>query len=279
MNLTDRIYLGVHAALAMLVCARFAHIAHWPWYLAYDLAAMVVILALARKANTGIGWRFAHDWLPAIFFITVFEQVSFLSLSLRGQWQNPHIVALESLLFAMPPAMWLRQNAASWLPPFLEFGYLSFYPLYPVIGGVLWAWSDRPRFAGAFRRMTDALSVGYVLCYATYLLFPTQSPARVLANAQELPAAPGLFHSAVGFVQHHAGVHGNAFPSAHIMLAFVVLLFAYRYLPRLAPWLLVPILLMCVGAVYDGYHYTSDVVAGAVVGIVLGAAFESRSEG
>jgi membrane-associated phospholipid phosphatase len=57
------------------------------------------------------------------------------------------------------------------------------------------------------------------------------------------------------------------------MLAFVVLVFAYRFLSRLAPWLLFPILLMCVGAVYDGYHYASDVMVGALLGIVVGLTF------
>ncbi len=41
--------------------------------------------------------------------------------------------------------------------------------------------------------------------------------------------------SLVRGIQNHAGVHGNAFPSAHIMLAFVALIFAYRYLPQVAP--------------------------------------------
>jgi undecaprenyl-diphosphatase len=86
----------------------------------------------------------------------------------------------------------------------------------------------------------------------------------------------GPFQSLVRLIQNHAGVHGNAFPSAHIMLAFVVLVFAYRFLPRLAPWLLFPILLMCVGAVYDGYHYASDVLVGALMGIVLGLTFAHR---
>jgi membrane-associated phospholipid phosphatase len=60
------------------------------------------------------------------------------------------------------------------------------------------------------------------------------------------------------------------------MLAFVVLVFVYRFLPRLAPWLLFPILLMCVGAVYDGYHYASDVIIGALLGIVVGLTFVLR---
>lgn len=79
--------------------------------------------------------------------------------------------------------------------------------------------------------------------------------------------------SLVRGIQNHAGVHGNAFPSAHIMLAFLALIFAYRYLPRLAPWLLFPILMMCVGAVYDGYHCASDVIAGALVGIGVAGVF------
>ncbi len=50
------------------------------------------------------------------------------------------------------------------------------------------------------------------------------------------------------------------------MASVVALLAAARWRPRLARWLAAPVLLMCVGAVYDGYHYASDIVAGALVG-------------
>jgi membrane-associated phospholipid phosphatase len=74
-------------------------------------------------------------------------------------------------------------------------------------------------------------------------------------------------------------VHGNAFPSAHIMLAFTVLVFVVRYFPRYASWVAVCVLLMCVGAVYDGYHYGVDVIAGAVLGTVVGAVFGREATG
>jgi membrane-associated phospholipid phosphatase len=57
------------------------------------------------------------------------------------------------------------------------------------------------------------------------------------------------------------------------MLAVVVLVFAWRYFPRVAPWILVCVLLMCAGAVYEGYHYALDVIVGAGVGVVIGAVF------
>lgn len=279
MNLTDRNYLAVHVALTLLVCARHERIEHWPWYVAWNCCAIAAILVLARKQRGGWGWEFAHDWLPLIFFTAVFEEVSYLSLSIQSGWQNAHLIAFESLFFPVPPAVWMHQHLAWWLIEFLEFGYLAFYPLYPVFGGMFWWWRERPRLAGAFRRLTDALSVGYVLCYATYLFFPTQSPANRLGVQQLASVQSGPFQAMVQLIQNRGGVHGNAFPSAHIMLAFVVLVFAYRFLPRVAPWLLVPILLMCVGAVYDGYHYASDVVAGALMGIVVGVIFICSSAG
>ena len=164
----------------------------------------------------------------------------------------------------------MHEHFSSWMVEFLEFGYFAFYLLFPVFGGIFWIWRRSSRFAGAFRRLTDAFSIGYVLCYAAYIFFPTESPANRLGVRQIASAHGGPFHALVGFIQSHGGVHGNAFPSAHIMLAFVVLVFVWRFLPRVAPWLLVPILLMCGGAVYDGYHYASDVVAGAAIGIVVG---------
>jgi membrane-associated phospholipid phosphatase len=271
MNRTDRIYLAVHIVLALLVCARHERVPHLPAYVVWNLGSVAVILLLARKHSDGLAWEFAHDWLPAVFFITVFEQVSFLSLTIRGGWQNPILIAFETHVLGGSPMEWMHAHARNWLVEFLEFGYFAFYPLYPIVGGLLWTCRKRPQFAGAFRRLTDCLSVGYVISYTTYLLFPTQSPANRAGVQQIASAHGGVFQHLVRMVQNHAGVHGNAFPSSHIMLAFVVLMFTYRYLPRLASWVLVPILLMCVGAVYDGYHYASDVIAGAGIGLILGA--------
>jgi membrane-associated phospholipid phosphatase len=271
MNLTDRIYLAVHAFLALLICVRHERVPHWPAYAVWNVCVIGLIVLLARKSGDGEAWEFAHDWIPLVVFTTAFEGISVLSLTIRSDWQNVHLIGFESRLFAVSPMQWMHSRAREWLVEFLEFGYFCFYPMYPVVGGVFWGFRGRPEFHGAFRRMTDTLSMGYLICYVTYLLFPTQSPANRAGVQQMGSAHAGMFQHLVRAIQNHAGVHGNAFPSSHIMLTFVVLMFAYRFLPRVAPWLLMPILLMCVGAVYDGYHYTSDVVAGALIGLVLGA--------
>ena len=281
MNFSDRIYFAVHLGLALLVCVRHEHVPHWGAYLAWNLVSVALILLLARRQADGETWEFLHDWLPALFFVTGFEQVSYLSLSLRGNWQNSYLIGLESKVFEVSPMEWLHGRVSNWIIEFLEFGYFAFYPLYPVVAGWFWIQRDVTAFRGAFRRLTDTLSVGYVICFAVYLLFPTQSPANRVGVQQIGSSHGGIFQHLVRAIQNNAGVHGNAFPSAHIMLAFVVLMFANRYLPRFAPVVLIPVVLMCVGAVYDGYHYASDVIAGAAIGIALGWAggflMDSRS--
>jgi hypothetical protein len=163
LNLTDRIYVAVHVALTVLVCARFQCVERWPLYMGWNLCAMAAILLLARKRRGGTAWEFAHNWLPAFFFITVFQEVSYLSLSLRSGWNDPYVFLADGLLFNGPPAVWMHAHAATWLVQFLEFGYFAFYPLYPVVGGLFWMWRERQPFTNAFRRLTDALSVGYLI--------------------------------------------------------------------------------------------------------------------
>jgi membrane-associated phospholipid phosphatase len=280
MNLTDRIYLAVHIVLTLIVCARWESVAHSLWCVVWNLSVIFAIVLACQKQHDGWAWEFVHGWLPALLFFTVFEEVSFFSLAIRSAWQNPILVAWETALFSVPPGDWLRRYSAPWFTEPLEFGYLTFYLMYPVVAGVLWKRRNLARFSGAFRRLTDSLSVGYTVCYATYLLFPTRSPSHNLGlTSTPSPSTNGgLFHALVQFTQRHAGVHGNAFPSAHIMLSFVVLVFAFRYLPRLAPWLLTCTLLMCVGAVYDGYHYVVDVFAGALLGLVVARSFVAKRQ-
>lgn len=276
MNLTDRIYLAVHLVLTALVWVWISHLAHGPWYVAWNLMAIAAILYFARRQHDGRWWEFAHDWLPLILFAGAFEEVSFLALSVRGEWQNPQLIALESALSAVALGESLRNNVPACCRELFDLGYLTFYPMYPVVAGILWGFRRRPRFAGGFRSMTDALSVGYVICYAGYLLFPVRSPLQNGDFSSSFVSGRGPFHSLVLFIQGEAGVRGNAFPSAHLMLACVVLVFVFRYFPRAAPWLLACVVLMCLGAVADGYHYTVDVLAGTLVGIAVGATFVRR---
>ncbi len=259
-NASDKAFVGVHAIMSLLLLLGRTEVAHLPGLLAYNGVAVAAVIVLVHLQGRGKGWAFAHDWLPSIFFITVFEELALLSLSIRAGWHDALVARWDAHLPPISPT-----SASPGVTELLAFGYAAFYPLYPVVAGLFWAWRKRARYRMAFREVTDAITFGYLPCYAVYVLLPTRSPLNIAARVP-VETAGGVFHPMMAGLQHSGGVHGNAFPSGHIMLSFAVLIVVWKYAPRLAPALIAINLLMMSGAVYFGYHWEADVLVGAPIG-------------
>ena len=267
-NFTDRAYLFFFALVSLLLMVRSGRIELAWAYVVINLGICAVIALLSTRGRTSRVANFLHDWYPLPLFILCFEEVSRLSFLLRDAWQDHYLLALEERLFAVPPTVWLGRHGSWVMTEFLELGYFSYFVLLFIVGGVFYATKRRR----AFRQVMDATVLSYLLCYTMFIVFPTEGPAHTLAAQHNFPfPGGGPFHWAVQLIQRNAGVHGNAFPSAHVAGAMVSLYFAWRYVPRLGLVLTPIVLLLCVGAVYDRYHYLSDVIAGAIFG--LGPAF------
>lgn len=275
MNLADRIYAAVHVALTVLVLVRADRVQHWPWYVVWNAACLAAIVLLARNAHRSRTWEFAHDWLPCVFFVSVFEEVAWLVPAMGSQWRESILIATEQRLFGILPNVWVPALAVRIASELLNLGYLLYYPLYPVVAGYLWIQRHQDGFRNGFRAMTDACCVGYLACYLTFLLFPTRSPRHAFPSMSE-PELTGVFGKVIGWVQGGAGVYGNAFPSAHIMLSFVIMVFVFRYSRRWGAVVFAVNLLMSAGAVHSAYHYVSDVIIGAAIGLAAGIMFLPR---
>ncbi len=264
-NFADRAYLIFFVVISALILVRPAHAPAWPVLLLVNTISTGVILLLAAFAHRSPAWDFFHDWYPLGVPILTFEEVSRLSLLFRGGWQDHYILNFEARLFAVPPTVWLGHHGNPWITELVEIGYFSYFVLLIIVAGTLYARADRL----PFRRTMDASVLSYLLCYIVFIAFPTEGPAHTLAAQQNFPLlGGGPFHWAVLLIQHHAGVHGNAFPSAHVAGGMVALIAAWRYVPKLGAALTPLVILLCIGAVYDRYHYVSDVIAGLIFGAV-----------
>lgn len=274
MNFADRALLVFFMLLSSLIGFRAYRVSEWGFLLAVNGVCLVLIALLVGLRRRSAFWRFLHDWYPMILFIVCFEEVSRLSFVIRDEWQDHVLLALEAKMFSVPPTVWLGQRGSMLLTEIVEVGYFSYFILLMVVAGAFYPWKDRR----PFRSVMDATVLGYVTCYAIFILFPTEGPSHTLAAVHNFPLpGGGPFHWMVGLIQKNAGVHGNAFPSAHVAGGVVALCFAWRYLPKLGMALTPLVLLLCIGAVYDRYHYISDVVIGACLGIVAAAVVDRCS--
>jgi len=263
-NLTDRIYLLSLVIIApwVLVSPRVEN--GW-WLAGINVASVGVIRGLQLWAKRWRVGEFLHDWYPLGMFVVCFEEVSRLSFLVREDWQDHYILAVESGVFSVPPTVWLGQHGSWLLTEVLEIGYFSYFVILMIVGGVFYARKDkRP-----FRQVMDATVLAYLLCYVVFILLPMEGPAHTLAAQHDFPLpGGGPFHWMVQLIQSNAGVHGNAFPSVHVAGGVVSLFFAWKYAPKLGLALTPLVFLLCIGAVYDRYHYVSDVIAGVEVGII-----------
>jgi membrane-associated phospholipid phosphatase len=195
--------------------------------------------------------------------LITFPEVARLNFLFVDSWRDRSLLAFEAWLFPEPPTVSMGRIASPLVTEILQIGYLSYFFLLIVVAGVLFRRDDKAPFFG----VVAASVLAYMACYILFVLIPMEGPAHTLRHLHSTALTGGPFLWLVRFAQQ-AGVHGNAFPSAHVAGAMPPLLFAWRYVPRLGAWLTPFVILLCIGAVYDRYHYASDVLAG----IPLGAA-------
>jgi membrane-associated phospholipid phosphatase len=242
------------------IAIRHDRVAGWPWFLALHAVVSVLIAALVRQSER---WPHAHAWYPLVIPLLAFPEAALLHDLFVETWQDPYLLAFEAALFPQPPTVWLGGMSSVVVSEILQLGYLAYFLFLPIVAAVLYARTNRrPFFA-----LMAATMLGYVICYVIFLNFPTEGPAHSLRHLHTQPLPWGPLYATVLFIQQ-AGTHGNAFPSAHVVGAVVPVIFAWRYVPKLAPWLLPLLALMCIGAVYDRYHYASDMVGGLAIGAV-----------
>jgi membrane-associated phospholipid phosphatase len=261
---TDRLYLAWFLGLAALIAWHRDRVEAWPALVGSQIAAGAVIAALAAAAPR---LRAAHAWYPLLVPLFTFPVVAELNLMLVPDWQDAPVLALEGWLFPEPPTVWLPRVVPVPLAEVFRAGYLSYFLLLLVVAGVFWRSGEEAPFRGVIA----ASVLAYLVCYVIFLAWPMEGPAHTLRHLSTDPIAGGPVRALVRLVQR-AGVHGNAFPSAHVAGALPPLVYACVYRPRLGAVIVVAVVLMGLGAVHDGYHYASDIVAGAAVGGVAAGA-------
>jgi membrane-associated phospholipid phosphatase len=260
---TDRLLLTYWTVLSVAVILRRDRVQSWAWLLLLHAMLLAMILTLVRHRQR---WPHAHAWYPLLIPLVAFPEAALLHDLFFDEWQDRYILDIEARLFGTPPTVWIGQFRRQSFSEMLQLGYLSYFFFLPLVGVVLYRRRDKTSFFGVMA----ATMLAYVACYVIYLVFPTEGPAHTLRHMHSSPIPEGPLASLVQFMQR-AGTHGNAFPSAHVAGAVVPAIFAAKYAIRYAPLLFASLILMCAGAVYDRYHYVSDVAAGLVIGIAAAA--------
>ncbi len=223
------------------------------------LVGAALFLVDARRPRAGAPTL--RDWLPVFV-----APLLYFELPLLNQWAGPGyhdalVQRWEDALFAGadPSRRWAGAMPWRWLSEPLHAAYVSYYPLVVLPLVPHWLRGRGP----AFRATAFAVVAAFLACFLVFVLFPVQGP-RYLGTPEGIPSGP--FRSLALALLEGGSSRGAAFPSSHVAVAAAQGVLAVRFWGRRGWAVAVLAALLAAGAVYGGFHYAVDAVAGAVVG-------------
>ena len=224
------------------------------------LAVLAAVAAATWHRKTPAWLR---AWTPILALLFLYSELPMIIRATgHGRFFDATVISWESALFHGQPALaWALRWPSLILSEVLHGAYLSYYGIIVVVPLML-------HVQGRAREFNDAMFVlmlTFVACFVCYLALPVQGPRYLWPS--RAPAGP-VREWTVWLLEARSS-RGTAFPSSHVAVATTQSILALRYFGwRGAPVSLLA-LGLALGAVYGGFHYAIDVVAGAMLAAVV----------
>lgn len=268
MNRLFAIYMGI-AALALFFPMRGPG---WITLLIIHLGAIALAWG-APPVRTQIDrlrgrWpktlEFFADWYPLLLIPLLYAELEPLNRAIYdGRYFDDLIIDWEAILFGGQPSQALAEVLPSLiLSEALHAAYLSYY--FIIFGPplILYLLGKREEF----REVVFTVMLVFFLHYLFFIYFPVQGP-RYLFPPPGGILAKGPLYQLTHQILETGSSQGAAFPSSHVGVSFAQAAIAVRFLPRIAPLLFILATGLALGAIYGGFHYATDAVAGIILGL------------
>jgi membrane-associated phospholipid phosphatase len=278
-----QVYLAWVALLILLFHGQT--LPHWAWLVAGHGLCLGAIHGLIRRQAQGKAGRitdFLRHFYPVLLYTGFYRETGVLNRMICRDYLDPVLIGWEQKLFGAQPSVVFMETF-----PHLavsELFYLAYASYYFMIAGVGLALFFRNR--AQFFHYVSVISFVFYVCYTIYIFVPVIGPRVFFSRAEEytLPAAvqclavsttypdavrSGPFYNFMAVIYQIFEAPGAAMPSSHVAIAWCTVYFSFRYLPRIRHLHLAMAVLLSISTVYCRYHYTLDVIAGALPAAVL----------
>jgi membrane-associated phospholipid phosphatase len=223
---------------------------------------LLATLAWSRRSDSAAA-RLTWSFAPLVIVIALaYGEVPTLISGFAMPFHDDAIQHLELAVFGAQPAHVFATHASNVvLSELLHAGYLSYYLALSIPPVLLYL----ARREAAFDQTVLTLIVTWLVGCALFVLFPVQGPRFVWSPPSGMPDGP--FRRLSAAILAAGSARGTAFPSLHMAASLSQTIMAWRWQSRGIKYAMTAsTVLIGIGAVYAGYHYAIDMVAGAVLG-------------
>jgi membrane-associated phospholipid phosphatase len=261
----DKVILAYFAFAAVIIVIWWRSLPSAPQLLALHLAGTALLLAAVRYPSR-ISWWF-RNWYAVLYVAFCYKEMQIFIPVVRGSRDADQWLAdLDYSFWHANPTVWLERIQTPLLTEYLQVVYTLFVPVVLFIG--LLFWKNR-RFAD-FQYYAFLITLGFLVSYVGYLIVPARGPRFLLRDLQHMPLRGLWFFNAMqGGLDRLESIAYDCFPSGHTLLT----LLAWWTSRKLGPSLFWPYFAytssIIFATVYLRYHYTVDLLAGALLATAL----------
>ncbi|MGC8928329.1 MAG: phosphatase PAP2 family protein [Myxococcota bacterium] len=210
-----------------------------------------------------------RDWLPLILMILVYENLKDKTALMEHKTIERTLARIDAAIFGgVQPTQWLERYTHPLIVDLMALNYALYFILPLSVWFTLYLLKNQRGFYEVSTAMISTLYLGYI----GYVIFPAAPPRFTLTYEAPLPSL-FLHHFLQSNWDKAAAVMLGAFPSLHVGLSTISIIFAYRYinvLPkgRLFFWIVTPLTVnLWFSTVYLRHHWVVDIFAGWFVAI------------
>ena len=261
----DKVILTYFGATALLELFYWSSLPDASWLLIAHLGgALFIGLMAAYPANPIL--IFVHFWYPLPYVFYSYKEMSILIRALRLHDADAALAQIDFAFWGANPTVWLERFRSPLLAELLEIVYSGFVPAILMVAFLLW----KKNKLREFRYYAFLIALGFLISYVGYFLVPARGPRFLLRRLQtyELQGV-WLYHWLSATLDRIESAHYDCFPSGHTEMTILAWWGCRTISSNLFRGMFVYTLGVVFATVYLRYHYTVDVLAGAVVAGVL----------
>jgi len=237
-----------------------------PWTTGHVVLAGLhfTVCALCLQQAHGpedLGWL--SSWAALILIPLFYTEIALLNQSFGAGYHDSLVLSWEGFLFGSPATELAGKYPYPLLSESLHLAYFSYYPIVYIPPLILF-FSRRHE---AFQTTVVTLLATASVCFVFFVYFPVQGP-RYFGPPESIPGGP--IRALTLSILENGSSRGAAFPSSHMAMTVCQAMVQLRYQPPIGILVTLISVGVGVGAVYGGFHYAIDMLAGAVVGLVVG---------
>jgi membrane-associated phospholipid phosphatase len=225
------------------------------------LAAATVLLARAQAGPL----RAVRDYFPVAVVTAVFLVLEPVIAGVNPRRWDAFFAAWDARWLGVLVPTW--QGAFGRASPVVDAVYLAYVSYYAIPIAV--AVVARRRGPEAFERTAFVILLAFYASYVGYFLFPTSGPRVPPADEARLLGGGVISDLAREFLRGAEKTRLDAFPSGHTAVTLVCATAGARLAPRAAAAFAAWALAIVFSTVYIHVHYAVDVLAGALLAVVV----------